>query len=288
MRRALIIVNEHSRTGAGNAARIDELLRTAGLRTVLPSIERAADIAACIRTHGGEVDCVVLGGGDGTLQCAADALAGAGLPLGIVPLGTANDLARTLELPLDLEQACAVIARGRHRPIDLGTVNGRPFFNVANIGLGVEVRRQLSPRTKRLWGALSYPRATLAAWRRQRPFQAVIVADGRVISGPAIQVAVGNGRFYGGGMAVHEDASIDDGRLDLYAIRPRPLWALLGLGPLVKHGRLARADGVVQLHARTVSVSTARPMEITADGETIASTPARFSVLPAALHVYVE
>ncbi|HLU70082.1 MAG TPA: lipid kinase [Fibrobacteria bacterium] len=288
MRRALVIVNEHSRSGAEHRDRVIEALRAAGIEVVVPPIARPADIGAAIRAHRAAVDCVVLGGGDGTLQCAAGALAGSGLTLGIVPLGTANDLARTLELPLDLEEACAVIARGHRRAIDLGLVNGRHYFNVANVGLGVEVRRALSPRAKRWWGALSYARAAFGAWRRQHPFQAIIEADGRAITVPAIQIAVGNGRCYGGGMAVHEEASIDDGLLDLYAIRPKPFWRLIGLGPLIKHGRLDEAEGVVQLHARAVSVSTPRPMEITADGETIGRTPARFGVLPASLHVYVK
>ncbi|MHC5722287.1 MAG: diacylglycerol kinase family protein, partial [Nostoc sp.] len=87
---------------------------------------------------------VIIGGGDGTLNAAVDALVDTQLPLGILPLGTANDLARTLEIPNSLSEACKIIAyRNLHR-IDLGWVNGKHFFNVASLGLSVKITERLT------------------------------------------------------------------------------------------------------------------------------------------------
>ena len=92
-----------------------------------------------IRRECGAVDLVILAGGDGTMNSAVDALVECKLPLGILPTGTANDLARTLEIPTDLAAAAAVIGAGRRHAIDLGCVNGKYFFNAASIGLSAEV-----------------------------------------------------------------------------------------------------------------------------------------------------
>lgn len=115
-----------------------------------------------IRSMRGRVDRVILGGGDGTLNPSAAGLRDSGLPLGILPLGTANDLARTLGVPEDPERAAAVIADGRTTRLDLGYVNGRPFFNVASLGLSVDITRRLTKVMKRRWGRLAYPIAAAA------------------------------------------------------------------------------------------------------------------------------
>ncbi|MBY0514894.1 MAG: hypothetical protein K2P78_13385, partial [Gemmataceae bacterium] len=145
-RRALLVVNRGSRSGeASHAAAVRHLTR---LGFDLVDAAPQAPVADAIRTHAAGVELVVLGGGDGTLNAAADALAAAGKPVGVLPLGTANDLARTLGLPTDLAAAAQVIADGHTRRIDLGRVNGRPFFNVASIGLSVAVTRRLSKGSK--------------------------------------------------------------------------------------------------------------------------------------------
>ena len=132
-----------------------------------PEVER---LGAWIVEHRREVDLVIIGGGDGTLNAAADALIETGLPLGILPLGTANDLARTLGIPADLVAAGQVIAAGRTHRIDLGRVNGKHFFNVASLGLSVQVARELDADLKRRWGVLGYAFIVWRAIRGRRPF----------------------------------------------------------------------------------------------------------------------
>lgn len=247
------------------------------------------ELSPLIRRHAaaGAVDAVVIGGGDGTLNAAAPALLDTGLPLGILPLGTANDLARTLGLPLDPVAAAQVIAAGRTRRIDLGLVNGHPFFNIASIGLSVAVTSELTAARKRRWGRLAYVVAAVQALARARPFSAVIARDGSLPERVrTVQIAVGNGRYYGGGMAVWEGARIDDGCLDLYSLEVEGLWRLVLMALALRAGRQHRWRGVRASCGGALEVRTRRPRRVSADGEIVATTPARFALLPGAVQVF--
>ena len=192
---ALLVVNAHSRRGGPAIVPIvTRALEQAGVPVLHRSYDTAAALPNLIRGVADQVGRVVIGGGDGTLNAAAPGLLAAGLPLGIIPLGTANDLARTLGLPLDPEEAARVVATGRTRRIDLGEVNGRPFFNVASIGFGVDLARALTRDSKRRFGPLGYAIAALRALRRLRPFRAEIIhGETRDVS-RTVHIAVGNGR----------------------------------------------------------------------------------------------
>ena len=174
LRRALLIINENSRQGReGGQAAID-VLESGGIHLQRETCHRPDDLADIIRRTANSVDLVVLGGGDGTLSSAAPALMETGLPLGILPLGTANDLARTLGIPPDLAGAAQVIVEARLRRIDLGEVNGKPFFNVASMGLSVGMTRELTHDVKQRWGKFGYAVATFRALWHMRPFSAAI------------------------------------------------------------------------------------------------------------------
>ena len=123
-------------------------------------------------------DCAIVGGGDGSLRMAAAGIEASGLALGILPLGTANDLARTLGIPDDPVAAADVILAGHRRVIDLGTVNGEPFFNVASIGLATELARELSGDLKKRWGRLGYAIAAIRTLAKARRFTAWITESG--------------------------------------------------------------------------------------------------------------
>lgn len=286
-RRALLIVNSKSRRGDADLAAARRQLEERGVDLREETPGDAAGVGRLIESRAGEVDCVVLGGGDGTLNCAAAALVAAGLPLGILPLGTANDLARTLGLPMDAAAAAAVIADGHVKPIDVGRVNDVHFFNAADIGLGTRVTAHLDRRTKSRWGVLAYPRSLLYAWQDNRPFTAEIVCDGRRDLLQVIQIKVANGKYYGGGMSVLEDAAIDDQRLDVLAIQPQGIMSLLRLAPALRAGGARGSPGVQVRSGSEISVITPYPMQVSTDGEITSSTPAHFTVLAAAIQVYV-
>ena len=286
-RPALLIVNSQSRRGARAAATVAGALERAGVPVIQPECNDAGSLPGLIRDLAGKAGRVVIGGGDGTLNAAAPGLLVTGLPLGIIPLGTANDLARTLGIPTDLAAAAQVVAAGRTQRIDLGEVNGHPFFNVASIGFGVDLTRALTRDAKKRWGTLGYVIAGLRALSRLKPFDAEIVEDGVTHHSRSVHVAVGNGRHYGGGMIVSEHAAINDGRLDLYSLEVQSFWGLLRIAPALRSGR-HHAWAEIRTHSgQAIEVHTRRRRSVNTDGEITSHTPAFFRVLRHALEVYV-
>jgi diacylglycerol kinase (ATP) len=286
-RRVLLIVNRKSRTGAEQLEAAEACLRAQGLEVIALGVDAPREIPKAIQARASEIHLVALGGGDGTLNVACEAILDARLPFAILPLGTANDLARTLGIPSKLEDACAVAAKGLKYRIDLGRANGKYFFNVASIGLSVTVARSIDSATKRRWGPAGYALTVIRTLGKQRPFRARIRCDGRVLVVHAIQVAVGNGRHYGGGMTVAADAAIDDNLLHLYSISPLSLLRLLLLAPALRTGWQGRFEGVHRLCGTRIDIDTRRPFPVSTDGEVTTQTPVQFEVVPAAIEVMV-
>lgn len=275
-----------SRTATGiSAAR--SAFELAGIPLTEIPADSPEDLDQQIRMHGRGYDTIVIGGGDGTLNAAADALLDLGRPLGILPLGTANDLARTLGLPQDPAAAARVIAAGHTRQIDLGRVNDRWFFNAASVGLPVAIARAHDPELKRRLKVFAYVVATWRALKGMRRFGVRIDVDGHRVVTRAIQVTVGNGVHFGGGMTVRADAAIDDGLLDVFALEARSLLDLLRLAPIVRFGLQDRAPHVLALRGREIRIETRRPRSVNTDGEITTKTPAVFSVMEKAITVHV-
>ncbi len=284
-RRALLIVNTKARQGQRALDDIRAECEQAGISLRQAESGGREDLADLVRSHAGDVDMVIIGGGDGTLNAAAPALADTGLPLAILPLGTANDLARTLGIPLDPKEAARLAVHGRVRRIDLGEVNGVPFFNVASIGLSVELARELTREMKRRWGTLGYGVAAVRVLRRMAPFHADVHIGGEVHHVKSVQIGVGNGRHYGGGMTVQENAAVDDGQLDAYSIDVRGWWEWPLLYPAFRQGRHGVWESVHTWYGQDVEIVTRRPMPVNTDGDITTHTPARFHVRPGAVAV---
>lgn len=285
--RALLLVNRHARHGQKRITEAIEKLKKLGFDLLEESTDHPQHLSELVRRYQNQVDLVIIGGGDGTLNAAVDALVETQLPLGILPLGTANDLARTLEIPTSLPDACDIIAKGQVRRIDLGWVNGKHFFNVASMGLSVQITERLTKETKRRWGVFAYAIAALQAIAKARPFRAEIRLDGESIQVKTVQIAVGNGRYYGGGMAVVHDATIDDQRLDLYSLELQHWWQFIALLPAMRRGRHTALRGVRTLYGQEIQVYTKKHRSINTDGEITTHTPAEFRVIPQALAVLV-
>jgi YegS/Rv2252/BmrU family lipid kinase len=290
-RHVAVVINTASRTGAAAVRLVEAELRRSGVEEV--DVHRADGGAqlpgALAEAVGAEPDLVVVGGGDGTVGCAAAMLAHTRATLGVLPLGTANDFARTLEIPSALPAAVDTLLSGKVVDVDLGRVNGSVFLNVASLGLSVEVTRRLTPGLKRRLGQLAYPAATLAAYRHHRPFSARLeLDDGSSLElGDLMQVAVGNGRHYGGGLTVSPSASIDDHLLDVYAIEKGRLRDHVSVARLLRSGHLIEHERVHHLTTRSLRVVTDEPLDVNLDGELAAMTPATFEVDRNALHVVV-
>jgi diacylglycerol kinase (ATP) len=293
-RLAALIVNTRSRSGERAffqaLDRLQELGVTLGPTYAVRDPVRLPETIRDILEDGSEYRVLILGGGDGSVSSVVDFLAHRDVTLGLLPLGTANDFARTLEIPGDIEQACQTIAHGKVVDVDLGLARDNYYVNVASTGLSVKVTQALSPRLKKL-GVLAYPMAAIRAFFEHEPFSARLTfPDGDqepVEYGRLLHLAVGNGRFYGGGIVVAPEASIDDRRLDVLAIelgRPR---TLLGVARYLKSADFIRMEGVHHHRTERVRLETDPELPINIDGEVVTSTPQDFAVDHNALKVIV-
>jgi diacylglycerol kinase (ATP) len=285
-RRALVLSDPGARRGKEGIEPALDRLRDAGIAVIAETFSGPDEVVTDILRRAEEADAIVLCGGDGTLNSAAPALLQTGLPMGILPMGTANDLARTLGIPDDLEAAAELIVKGGLRAIDIGLVNDHPFFNVASIGLSVDLARGLTPDLKRRWGRLGYAVSGLKVLAKARRFSAWITEGEDTIHTKTLQIAIGNGVHYGGGNVVEESAEIDDGHLDLYSLEMRNVWKLaLGMRTF-RSGTHGAWTDVRTLRGREFEIATRIPREVNADGELVTTTPARFRQMRRAIRVF--
>jgi diacylglycerol kinase (ATP) len=241
---------------------------------------------------------LIVAGGDGTINDAVNGLGKAGFPegvtLGILPAGTGNDLAATLCIPDDPDEAEEVIRQDRVRTLDVARVRSagieeRFFINVATGGLGAEISDANDGELKRRWGKLSYLRASLEVARDFDVKELDLYLDGELHKARAVNIVVGNCRFAGGGWLAAPRANPEDGLLDVVIIEKLGLTDLLELAPasMMRSDYLDR-EGVFSARAREIRVETQPPgLEFTVDGEVVGDEPARFSVVPGALKVIV-
>ncbi|BCU11508.1 MULTISPECIES: lipid kinase [Microcystis] len=286
-KRALLLINRHSRKGKENFAQTVDLLNHWDFEIISVPLKKVEDIPFLMEKYRSNIDLVIVGGGDGTLNAMVDVLVETQLPLGIIPLGTANDLARTLGIPNSIAEACRIIAEGNLKYIDLGWVNNKYFFNVASLGLSVKITQKLNKGLKRRLGILAYAWTALQLLSKTRPFTAMIGIDGQNIKVKTLQIAIGNGRYYGGGMPIAHDAQIDDQRLDLYSLEIEHWWQIFPLLWTLPRGQQGLLSWVRTLKGKEIQIQTRKPHSINTDGEITSTTPAMFRVIPAVLGVYI-
>lgn len=285
----MLVINPLSRSGAQTAEAVLAELDAAGAKLAGGAPVAPQGLESTLAALGpGGAELILVGGGDGTLNRVLPVLLGAGLPLGVLPLGTANDFANALGIPSQPREAVRVALGGRTLRVDVGRVNGRPFLNVGSLGLGVRVTQNLSAELKARLGFLAYPRTLLATYRDTRSFRAWIAADGAPpLRMRCIHIGVGNSGRFGGGAVISQSAGLDSGLLHLLALAPLPLWRLILLAPWLATGRARDVSGALSLDASRIRVETSRRLRVSADGEILAGTPALFDILPGALPVMV-
>jgi diacylglycerol kinase (ATP) len=241
---------------------------------------------------------LIVVGGDGTVNEVVNGLGKAGFPkdvmLAVLPMGTGNDLAATLAIPNDPEEARETIRQGRVRTLDVARVRSegvgeRFFINVSTGGFGAETSSLVDEEMKSRWGKLTYFRASLERARDFDVREVRVTLDGEERMMRAVNVAVGNCRYAGGGWLAAPRANPEDGLLDLVVIEDIGLKELLTLAPAA----LARSDylgneGIFSARAKRIRIET-QPggLEFTADGELIGDEPAEFEIIPHTLKVVV-
>lgn len=285
-RRALMLVNPNARLAAAPLDAAMQVFADGGIEVAVERFGSAAEVSPDIVRRAPGFDLVVVCGGDGTMNAAARGVMETGLPAGLLPMGTANDLARTLGIPTDLALAARVIVQGHTRKIDVGDVNGHLFFNVASIGLAADIARNLTPQTKRRWGVLSYALTALRTLLFARRFSATIVTKEGEVKVKTLQIAVGNGRHYGGGTVIEASAAIDDGYLDLYSLELSNVLKLALMFPDFRRGVHGLWDEVRTHRCTEFEIRTRRPRSINTDGDLVTFTPAYFTIHKAAMSVF--
>jgi diacylglycerol kinase (ATP) len=252
--------------GPGDARRFAEEAASAGAETVLAI------------------------GGDGTANETAWGLLGTSTALGLVPRGSGNGLARTLDIPLTPDRALATLAEAVPRAMDVGMVNGRPFLNIAGSGFDAQVGVDFHEHGRRggRRGVFTYVRLSLRRALSYRAESVVLVAGEQRFDGRALLVAFVNGRQYGGGAKLVPGARLDDGLLDVVVIDDAPWLELAWMAPRLFLGGIERCRRYRHFAAASVVVTAATRMPNHRDGEPEESSDRlEVSVAPRALKILV-
>ena len=286
-RQAILIVNAKSRQGADAFEAAREALPKAGIELIdAKAIKDPKRIDGAVKKAIKAAPMVILGGGDGTLSANVDYFLGSDTVFAFLPLGTANSFARTIGLPLELEEAVRAIAGGEVRDIDLGCINGDYFLNNAAIGLAPIVAETVPHGLKRRLGRLGY--LLWASWSAAnfRAFR-LRIDDGRKVHRLwATEVRIANGRFHGG-MELIESADIESGEIVVQAVQGRSVVGLAKsyLASAIKHR--SRKATVREYHGKVLKLDTRPRQRVSIDGELGPEVPIEISVAPAAVKVVV-
>lgn len=281
--RVLLVLNRDAGDASAEREReVGDILTALGqVATLAPRPETYADE---LNEAAGSADLVVVAGGDGSLSWAVNALAAQldRLTLALIPMGTGNDLARTLEIPLDPGEAARALIDAPVRELDLGLVTGadqeRLFVNACLGGFPVEVDEALDKRTKDLLGPLAFWLAGLKAIPSLEPTD--VAVNGALVR-DCIVVGIGNGRSAGGGFTLWPQASVDDGLLDVCALAIDDLAAAAALLARVRRGTHERDNGVLYQQTAAVNVVAGGTVAFNVDGELIGlETPLQFALGP--------
>lgn len=282
--------------GRGRAGRwvdpVADRLAGAGARVEVAAAPDAARLAdRCAELLAGGVDGVVALGGDGMVHLAVQAVAGTGLPLGIVPAGTGNDIAGGLGLPADPLAAADVVAAGRTRVVDAGrasAADGTSRWWAGVLGAGFDAAVNERANAMR-WpaGPRRYDLAILAELARLRPHPVRLVLDGQARELDVTFVTVGNTASYGGGMRICPAADPTDGLLDVTVVGPVSRVELIKVKPRVYDGSHIHHRAVSTFRAREVSLAAgAGQLVAYADGERVGRLPLTCTVVPGALRIF--
>lgn len=278
MRKVALLANPDS--GSGEANDVAECLRAHGLEVSEFSLDEANDAV------GSAPELLVVAGGDGSLACVAAPAARAGIPFAVIPTGTANDLARELEIPLDPKEACELAATGAHvRRLDVGRMGERPFLNVASTGLPPAAAEHADGLKEKL-GPLAYAVGAARAGMKEEPIECTVRCDGKEIhTGEAWQVSVACSGAFGGGSSL--DTDLSDQRLDVVVIEAGSRLKLAHHAYGMRRGGIEEQEGVTNVRCAEAEVELSGVVPWNVDGELIEAGSSAFHVDPDAVDAVV-
>lgn len=288
---AILITNPKTRHSTARLNWVRDELARLGITIVEEiSIEELDTLERHLSRHPPYL--VIVAGGDGTVSTVAGKLANSDVTMAILPLGTANDFARSLGIPMNLTKATRLVEEGKERTVDLGQLvsqggTARHFSHAAMVGMSTNFARLASrtPQRYRL-GYLTYLLCGLVAlWRRQ-PFECRLRFDGQVEELELLQLSIINAPVFGGFLGIRVRGSkIDDHKLDVLAIENIPLHKLLLAGILSTLHQQHRVAGIRTFQVECIHVEASQRLDITLDGEIAGSVPAELKVADERLQV---
>lgn len=285
-----MVVNGNSRKGREAFPIAQAALRAAGvtLGEAILSHEKAETVRALQHEIEAGAKTVIIGGGDGTLSQCANILAGTGVAMAVLPLGTGNTLARSLGIPLDIEAAAQTIARGHVETMNVGRVNGRVFLNSVTLGLSANIAHALDADTKKRLGALSWGVVGSKVLLKHRPLRLRVTAAENQFEVKTHQLVISNGRYIAGPIAAAPDASVQDNLLRVFTLGASKRGSLFKLTWLWIMGRHVDAPEANYFTTQKVRVeSLRRSVFADVDGEICERTPLDIELVPHSLRIVV-
>lgn len=292
MKQAMIIINPSSgkEEALKHVSSVEGILRDKGYRVMVKETEKELDathfcITACEECY----DLVVSIGGDGTLHETINGLMNQGHrpKLGIVPLGTVNDFARALQIPLNPEEAIRTLTSPKVKVVDMGRLNDRLFANVVAAGSLAETLSSVTSDDKSRFGAFAYIKEGIKELINHSAHPLVIHHDGEVWKGgsPLFLAALTNS--VGGFEQLAPDAAVDDGLIHCFIIKDLNIFKTLTVSLSILLGNLKEHKDVIYFTAKRVSVSSSEPVRTNVDGEEGPPLPIELQILPSHIEVIV-
>jgi YegS/Rv2252/BmrU family lipid kinase len=285
----VVVINLHSSGSRGAIDRLPGLFERHGVayEDLIIANDHARLCKRVRRAVKNGAKRVIVGGGDGTMAAAMRYLAHSESTLGLLPLGTGNSFAQTMQIPHDLDAAIAIIASGNETRVDLGRVNDTYFANFATVGLAAEIAHETPNDLKSRFGPLAYAIAGVQPLLRHRPFAVKLRWGHHRYRTRAQQVVVASGRYFGH-QPITPNASVVDGKLSVFmdtGVTPLDVaktYAAMALG------QQTRLPDAFAIETTEISIKTRPRQQVSVDGDAAGFTPARFRIEPRALRIFVS
>jgi YegS/Rv2252/BmrU family lipid kinase len=287
--RVLLILNPKAGASSRNQVELTGWMGRLAGHTLTVEVPKKAEDAMTVALRGVAegYDRILAAGGDGTINRMVSALAETEIPLGIIPLGTVNVLARELGIPLDPVKALQVALHGRERRLDLGVANGQYFTLMAGLGFDAKVVSEIVPRLKELFGSLAYVTAGLQTLARYKSSQFYLTFNGKTVRFPAWLLVVGNASCYAYQLSIASGARMDDGLLDIIVFGEQNALDRLTQIGAVFIGQHIKHPNIRYFQAPAISIAAEPRVHLQLDGDPAGVSPVEITVKHKALSVIV-
>lgn len=288
-----IIVNPKAGAFAQSSASIHEQLDRLQPAEVYVTEEAGRAEGYARRAAAAGFEEIISAGGDGTLNQIVNGVARHfdRVRIGVLPLGTGNDFARSLGLPTALSENIDVVLAGATEAIDIvraRSQRARYFANVSAGGFSGLVNEKLTPKLKKTWGPLAYLRSAAAALPNLRGYRTAVELDDATVDVDLYNVIIANGRYVAGGLPIAPEADVKDGQVDVVLIPARPAAEMMMLVAQILLGKHLHNEAITFRRARRVTVRSSPGMWFNVDGELVGNEPITFEVMPRVLQFLVR